>query len=313
MQGVLTGFVTIGAVIGVGFLLAHIKVLNTASQRMLIRIAFFVASPALMITVLSRTDVSRLFSANLVASVGGVVVVSTSYILLARLVWRRTSSVTVIGTFASAYVNAGNLGLPIAAYVLGDASLIAPMLLTQLLILQPLGLVVLDLTTAPADDSASRRRRVWSILTRIVRNPLTVGSLLGLLLSVFRIQLPLLIAEPLNLIAGMAVPAMLLAYGVSLRLGPLPGAGEPPVQIAVIVALKLIVQPLCAYLIARFALGLSGAEVFAVTVIAALPTAQNVFTHAVRYHVGVLLARDTIFYSTILSVPVIFALTAWLT
>ena len=106
---------------------------------------------------------------------------------------------------------------------------------------------------------------------------------------------------------------MLLAYGVSLRLGPLPGAGEPPVQIAVIVALKLIVQPLCAYLIARFALGLSGAEVFAVTVIAALPTAQNVFTHAVRYHVGVILARDTIFYSTILSVPVIFALTAWLT
>ena len=190
MQGVLTGFVTIGAVIGVGFLLAHIKVLNAASQRMLIRIAFFVASPALMITVLSRTDVSRLFSANLVASVGGVVVVSTSYILLARLVWRRTSSVTVIGTFASAYVNAGNLGLPIAAYVLGDASLIAPMLLTQLLVLQPLGLVVLDLTTAPADDSASRRRRVWSILTRIVRNPLTVGSLLGLLLSVFRVRCP---------------------------------------------------------------------------------------------------------------------------
>ena len=313
MQGVLTGFVTIGAVIGVGFLLAHLKVLNAASQRMLIRIAFFVASPALMITVLSRTDVSRLFSANLVASVGGVAVVSTTYILLAKLVWRRTSSVIVIGTFASAYVNAGNLGLPIAAYVLGDASLIAPMLLTQLLILQPLGLVVLDLTTTPADDSASRRRRVWSILTRIVRNPLTVGSLLGLLLSVFRLPLPLLVAEPLNLIAGMAVPAMLLAYGVSLRLGPMPGAGEPPVQIAVIVALKLIVQPVCAYLIARFGLGLSGAEVFAVTVIAALPTAQNVFTHAVRYHVGVILARDTIFYTTILSVPVIFALTAWLT
>jgi hypothetical protein len=35
----------------------------------------------------------------------------------------------VIGTFSSAYVNAGNLGLPIAAYVLGDASLVAPMLL----------------------------------------------------------------------------------------------------------------------------------------------------------------------------------------
>ena len=74
MQGVATGFVTIGAVIALGFLLAHIKLLDARAQRMLIRIAFFVASPALMITVLSRTDVSQLFSANLVASVASVVV-----------------------------------------------------------------------------------------------------------------------------------------------------------------------------------------------------------------------------------------------
>ena len=134
-----------------------------------------------------------------------------------------------------------------------------------------------------------------------------------MLLSVFALPLPPLITEPLNLIAGMAVPAMLLAYGVSLRLGPLPGSGEPPIQIATIVALKLVVQPLAAYLIARYALDLSETAVFAVTVIAALPTAQNVFTHAVRYNTGVILARDTIFCSTILSVPVIVALTALLT
>ena len=45
----------------------------------------------------------------------------------------------------------------------------------------------------------------------------------------------------------MAVPAMLIAYGVSLRLGPRPGAGEPAGQIATIVTLKLLVQPLVAY------------------------------------------------------------------
>ena len=92
----------------------------------------------------------------------------------------------MIGTFASAYVNAGNLGLPIAAYVLGDASLVAPMLLTQLLVLQPLGLLVLDLTTARVGDSASRRRRVLDH-PRPDRPAIrcTVGSLLGLLLSIF--------------------------------------------------------------------------------------------------------------------------------
>ena len=78
MEGVLTGFVTIGAVIGVGILLAHLGILDESSQRVLARLAFFVASPALMITVLGETDVSALFSANLLASLGGVTVVATT-------------------------------------------------------------------------------------------------------------------------------------------------------------------------------------------------------------------------------------------
>jgi malonate transporter and related proteins len=311
VQGVLTGFVTIGAVIGLGILLAQFRVLDAASQRMLVRLAFYVASPALMITVLGEADISRFFSANLVASVISVVIAASAYLVLARLVWRRTAGDTVIGTFASAYVNAGNLGLPIAAYVLGDASLIAPMLLTQLLVLQPVGLAVLDMVTFGGGAATTRRQQILRVFARIVSNPLTVGSLVGLLLSVSGMQLPALIADPLHLVAGMAVPAMLLAYGVSLRLGPLPGAGEPPVQIASIVALKLLVQPSCAYLAARL-LGLHGLDVLAVTVIAALPTAQNVFTHAVRYNAGVILARDSIFISTILSVPVLIAIAALL-
>ena len=62
----------------------------------------------------------------------------------------------MIGTLCSAYVNAGNLGLPIAAYVLGDAALIAPMLLMQLLVLQPVALAVLDTVTSRAAFSSRR-------------------------------------------------------------------------------------------------------------------------------------------------------------
>ena len=46
--------------------------------------------------------------------------------------------------------------------------------------------------------------------------------------------------------------------------------------------------------------------------IGALPTAQNVFTHAVRYDRGVILARDTIFITTLLSVPVLILIAACL-
>src|SRR5690625_6597111 len=101
----------------------------------------------------------------------------------------------------------------------------------------------------------------------------------------------------------MAVPAMLLAYGVSLRLGPEPGAGSPARALTLVVGLQLLVQPALAYLIG-FALGLQDTALFAVAVLAALPTAQNVFVVASRYDRGVVLARDAIFLSTIGSGPV---------
>jgi predicted permease len=145
--GVLAGFATIGIIIGVGFLLAQLKILDVTAQGVLSRTAFYVASPALMVTVLGNTDIHRLLSANLIASLGSVVVAATVAVLLARLAWRRSSGDTVIAAFCSSYVNAGNLGLPIAAYALGDAALIAPMLLAQLLVLQPTGLSVLDAIT----------------------------------------------------------------------------------------------------------------------------------------------------------------------
>lgn len=311
MQGVLAGFATIGIIIGLGFLLAQLRILDATALGVLTRVAFYVASPALMITVLGGTDAHRLLSANLVASLGSVAVAATIAVLVARLLWRREAGDTVIATFCSAYVNAGNLGLPIAAYALGDAALIAPMLLAQLLILQPSGLAVLDAITYVPSPGISRGRLLLIRLSQPLRNPLALGSLIGLVLALTGFKLPLIINAPLTLVGGIAVPAMLLAYGISLRLGPRPGSGEPPVQIATLVSIKLIVQPITAYLIGAYALGLVGRDLLAVTVIAALPTAQNVFTFAVRYDRGVILARDMIFVATLLSVPVILVIT-WL-
>lgn len=311
MGAVVAGFITIVSIIGLGVLLAQLGILDEAGQDVLARLTFSVAGPALIITVLGRTDVSRLFSANLVASISGVAVSTVAYVCLARLRWRRSAGDTVIGAFSSSYVNAANLGLPIAAYVLHDASQVVPMLITQLVVLQPVGLAVLDVVSRSEQPEAPKPS--WPArLRQPLANPFLIGTLIGLLLSVLHVELPAPVLNPLALVGGMAVPAMLLAYGVSLRIGPLPGAGEPTGQIAVIVALKLVVQPLTAYLLARYALGLQPAELLAVTVVAALPTAQNVFTFSIRYRQGEVLARDAIFLTTIGSVPVLLLIAALL-
>jgi len=307
VQGVVEGFATIGVVIGLGVLLAQLGVLDLAAQRMLSRLSFFVASPALMVTVLGRADVTSVLSRSLVATASAVLVCSVLYLLAARAVWRKPAADTVIGTLSAVYVNAGNLGLPIAAYVLGDAALVAPTLLMQLLVLQPLALAVLDHAVSARGFSLARA------LTRPLTNPLTVGSLVGLLLALTGVELPRAIEDPLVLVGGMAVPSMLLAYGISLRLGPRPGHGTSAVEIGYITVLKLVVQPLTAYVVGRFVLDLDAKALFAVTVLAALPTAQNIFVHATRYRRAEVLARDSIFVTTLLSVPAIATVAALLT
>ena len=307
MQGVVEGFATIGVVIGLGVLLAQLGVLDLAAQRMLSRLSFFVASPALMVTVLGRADVTSVLSRSLVATASAVLVCAVLYLLAARLVWRKPVADTVIGTLSAVYVNAGNLGLPIAAYVLGDAALVAPTLLMQLLVLQPLALAVLDHAVSGRGFSVARA------LTRPLTNPLTVGSLVGLALAITGVELPRAIEDPLVLVGGMAVPSMLLAYGISLRLGPRPGHGTSAVEIGYITVLKLVVQPLTAYVAGRFLLDLDAKALFAVTVLAALPTAQNIFVHATRYRRAEVLARDSIFVTTVLSVPAIATVAAMLT
>jgi len=99
------------------------------------------------------------------------------------------------------------------------------------------------------------------------------------------------------------VPAMLLAFGISLRLDPLPGRGRHAPQVWLIQVIKMVLQPLVAWALGAFVFGLAGPELLAVTIVAALPAAQNIYVIASRYQVGELLARDSIFWSTLLSVP----------
>jgi predicted permease len=301
---VIEGFGTIAAVIALGALLAQLRVVDDRARVVLSRLSFFVASPALMVTVLGDTDVTTVLSQNLVATVAGVLVAVALYVLAARLVWRRALPETVVGSLSAAYVNAGNLGLPIAAYVLGDAALVAPTLLLQLLVLQPLALALLD------HGTSERRFSVGRAMARPLTNPLTVGSILGLLLSLTGFPLPAVVRDPLELVGGMAVPSMLIAYGISLRLGPRPGHGTSATEVGLISVLKLVVQPLTAYLVARFVLGVGDTGLLAVTVLAALPTAQNIFVHATRYGRGEVLARDSIFVTTLASVPVVLVIAA---
>ncbi|MEO8108186.1 MAG: AEC family transporter, partial [Actinomycetes bacterium] len=170
MQQVLAGFLTIGSIIGLGFLLAHLRVLRFDSQILLTRLAFFVATPALLFQTLSKAPVAQILTVGLAAAVLSFVGTAAAYVLLARTVWRRSTGDIVLGALSSSYVNAANIGLPITVYVLGSGSYVAPVLLMQLLVITPLAFAILDAIVS------KRRRSLLSLVSQPVRNPITVGS-----------------------------------------------------------------------------------------------------------------------------------------
>ena len=300
MLGVLTGFAVVWIIILTGYVIGRLGVLGANAQTVLSRLAFFVASPALLLITLSGADLHTVFSLPLLVAAASALATAGLYVLVTRWWLRRPLPEILVSAMSSSLVNAANLGLPICVYVLGDAAYIAPVLIFQLAFFTPFFLMMLDSATS------GRRTSLKVFAAQVVRNPIVVGSLLGLALAATGTELPEIIHEPISLIGGAAVPAMLLAFGVSLvGSRPMDADGGRRADVVLASVFKLLLQPLLAYLLARFALGLDGHLLFAVVVTAALPTAQNVFVAASRYEQGVLVAKDTVLLTTIASLPVL--------
>jgi malonate transporter and related proteins len=306
VTGILEGFVVIGVVIAVGYLVGRAGVLGTSAVQVLSRTSFFVASPALLVVTLMQADVSVVFSSALVITAVSSSLACLLYVPIGIL-RRRPRGETTIGAMAGGYVNAGNLGFPVAAYALGDVAKIAPILLFQLAVLTPLFSTLLEILS-----SAEERLSLVRTVTAPLRNPLAIATAVGLVLNLTGVRLPEIVMSPLQLVANLAVPGMLLAFGISLRGASRPGAGEIGPLLTWVVVVKNLLHPLMAYFLGAFVFGLSGLPLLAAVVCAALPTAQNVFGYAVRFDQGVMLGRDAALTTTIVSVPVLVGIVALL-
>lgn len=302
---VLEGFAVLGILVALGALLARVGILDAPAERLLNTLAFYVALPPLMVQMLAPADLANLFSANLATALLSALVAGATYLLVVRLVWpTRTRGERTVGTFASAYANSGYLGIPISTFALGSAAWVAPTLLMQTLLLQPVALAVLD----SAVPGRSRRTQWRAILT----NPVTISAVVAVLVNVTEVELPGVVARPMDMLAATCVPLMLLGFGSSLVTGPKVGSAAVLPEVSVVAVCKQLVQPLAALALGSLIFGLSGVPLLAVVVCAALPTAQNTAVHASRYGVAQVLARDSIVVTTALSVPVVLGLVAWL-
>ncbi|MCL2803040.1 MAG: AEC family transporter [Micrococcales bacterium] len=303
MGGALGGFVVVSLPIAVGYTVARTGLLGPATHASLSRLVFYVLMPVLLFTVLAKAELDVVFSKLALTSFVTALVMFALYSLIAGLVLRRQAGAVVVGALSSGYTNANNIGLPIAIHMLGQASLVAPVILFQTLVFSPIALAALDL-------GSSRRGSLGRVLVGALANPVALGSGVGLAINLLPWDLPFVVMDALSLIGGAAVPIMLIALGMSLYGRQSLGSGTSGHDAFLAAGFKLLLMPVVAFLLAHFVFGLDSVQTYAAVVLAALPTAGNVHNYAMRFNQATSLARDAITLTVIGGAPVLLAAAA---
>lgn len=310
MLGILTGFAIILAIIFVGYLLSRTGIIGDDRQRLVLnRVAFYAATPALLFHVVATSDPANLFSPVIAVTFLATALTALLFCVVSAIFFRRDIPTTAMGAASAAYVNSNNIGLPVSIYVLGTGAFVAPVLVLQLVVFSPLmlGALSVDGGSAAADGGApdrhSSRAKILTVIKNSLFSPIVLASVAGLVVSLARWEVPDPVMAPVEILGGASIPMILLSFGASLTSTTVLDSVADRPSVLTATGIKLVGMPLIAWLLG-LAFGLSMEGLYAAVILAALPTAQNVYNYAATYRKGEVVARDSVFLTTFTALPV---------
>lgn len=253
-------------IIALGAWLKKIGLINEAFVEVGSRLVFVVTLPTLLFISVSKTNLDS--SVDLSVCLFGLLSTLIFWLMseaLAKFVVReqRDRGVVVQGVFRS---NLGIIGLAYCFNAYGNPGLVAASLYAGLVTILYNVLSVITLNSSINGHQNYRR-----ILKAISLNPLIIGILLALPVSMFGIQLPKVLIQSGEYFANMTLPLALLCTGASLNFMTL--RTDPRDTLLASVG-KLIFVPLLSIIVA-LALGFKGVELGVIFLMAASPSAAS--------------------------------------
>lgn len=259
----------------------------------------YLALPALFFKLLSRTPIEQLtrsdyILANLVSTYGIFVgVFAISYIIR-----RATVADSTIHSLAGSYGNIGYMGPSLAILAFGEEAAI------------PVALIfcfenALHFSVAPfliaigGGEKQKKGALVIQVARSILFHPFILATIAGVAAAWINLPIPSAPSRLIDYLSQAAAPCALFAMGVTLALRPL---RRMPVELSYIVPAKLILHPLLMYVVLSAVGDFDPVWVYTAILLAALPTATNVFVMAQHYGCWVERASATILVTTGLSV-----------
>ena len=265
----------------------------------------YVALPALFFQLLAKTPFERLTEWTFI--LGAVLSTYTIFLVMfagSMLFAGRNIAESTIKGLAAAYGNIGYMGPGLALLVFGPEAAV------------PVALIfcfenIVHFAVAPMMMALSGGEKrppaqlALGVARKIALHPFIIATAVGIAAAYLQLRPPLPIERLLEYLSAAAAPCALFAMGVTLALRPLK---RVPHELAPIALLKLVLHPLVCYVVLSWVGNFSETWLFAAVLLAALPTATNVFVLAQQYHVWVERASASILLTTCISVATVTGL-----
>jgi malonate transporter len=268
----------------------------------------YLALPSVLFQAMARIHPADLGNPRFLAAYGGAILLPFAVtIAVLRASRRRLGDATILslgGTFS----NTGYMGIPLCLIAFGEDSLV-PGVVAMMITACPHFAAAIALIEADRQAAPSLRRTVAKVGRALARNPLLVSSVLGLLVALSGFALPVPVDRFLTLMGGASSPCALVAIG--LLLGEQSERFAPRLVLR-LVAVKLLIQPAIAWVIAYKLVSLPPVWAATAVLMSALPTGSGAFTLAQLYGRERASISGIILVSTVASFVTLSVLLAWL-
>ena len=282
---------------GLGFLLSKTLQLDPKTVS---RVTFYLFSPALVFQLLSASvlDSGAIFQMVGFAFAANLTIGLIAFIL-SRLVGfsRKIMIAVILTTFIT---NAGNFGLSLNQFAFGENALALASIyfVCSSVMVYTIGVAV-----------ASLGKTDWKeALLNLLKFPTMYALVLAVVFNSYNWTLPLPIDRSVNLLAGAAIPAMLILLGMQLGDANFNSHTGP---VALAVGIRLVLGPLVALGLA-VPFNLQGPALQAGVTEASMPTAVMTTILATEFDVEPALVSTIVTVTTILSPLTLTPLLAYL-
>ena len=287
-------------IIAVGYGVKRLGWIGLEEVRRFNKVTFYTFMPVMLFYNIYISDFSQAvrlpYVLFVVGMALGMAVVAFGVVLLAEKAPERRG-VMIQAAFRSNFVL---LGLPIAAELLpgGNLGVTALMIAIVVPFYNMMSVVVLEYFRG-------EKPKMGEVLLAVAKNPLIIGSAVGLLMQALHITLPAVLVSFAGKMNSAATPLILLLLGASFEVRDMARYKK---DLLVCVGLRLVVFP-GAILALAAAIGLRGIEFVTLLAMTAAPTAVNSFNMAQQLGGDSQLAGSEVVLSTAAS---FFTLFLWI-